>query len=153
MLYFVTLAEEEKKMGEESPQFDLKDIDSQFSKVTDVPDTSCPLFGDVSVVSTATTCGPHSLIQNSSQIKYHEDNMTVPSSSSQTTSTKADSEVIFANKVLMTDVQCAVCKQLLCRPVVLNCGHGKLFLNFLNAYKIVFLILGLYLGGFHRGTK
>ncbi|KAL8547122.1 hypothetical protein ACS0TY_006733 [Phlomoides rotata] len=57
------VAEEEKKIGNKSPQFD-----SQLSKVTDDQNISCPVFGEVSVGSNATTCGgDHSLIQDSPQ--------------------------------------------------------------------------------------
>lgn len=38
------------------------------------------------------------------------------------------------SEVLMTDLLCAVCKQLLYRPVVLNCGHG-------NKLKLIFISL------------
>ncbi|KAL8486837.1 hypothetical protein ACS0TY_023508 [Phlomoides rotata] len=118
------VAEEEKKIGNKYPQFDLNVIDSQLSKVIDDQNISCPIFGEVSVGSNATTCGgDHSLIQDSPQITSHVDNISIPSSSSQTTSKKAEAEVRHTNKVLATDLQCVVCKELLCRPVVLNCGH------------------------------
>lgn len=33
----------------------------------------------------------------------------------------------YCKKVSVADVLCMECKQLLFRPVVLNCGHGRLF--------------------------
>ena len=47
----------------------------------------------------------------------------------------ANSEVIkniaveekYCKQVSVADVLCLECKQLLFRPVVLNCGHGRLF--------------------------
>lgn len=56
------------------------------------------------------------------QITSHEDKTTnEPTSSSQTFPNEAT--VKSTRKLLVTDLQCAVCKQLLYRPVVLNCGH------------------------------
>lgn len=96
--------------------------------MADDQDISCPLFGEVCVGSNAITRGgDQSLIQDCSQITSHLDNKTIPSSGSQNTSKKNDSKVELTNKVLVTDLQCVVCKQLLYRPLVLNCGHGKLF--------------------------
>lgn len=110
-------AEEEKKCGHASPQFDSKLIDSQFSEANDVRDISSPVRG--------------------ATLTFREDDKTtIPTiSSSQTTTNEASSVVEHTNKVLMTDLQCAVCKQLLCRPVVLNCGHGKSFQIFLHVRK------------------
>ncbi|KAJ0784078.1 hypothetical protein HanLR1_Chr01g0028141 [Helianthus annuus] len=40
--------------------------------------------------------------------------------------TNSSDHVDRCNKqISMNDLLCAVCKELLCRPVVLNCGHGK----------------------------
>lgn len=58
------------------------------------------------------------------QITSNEDNTTnEPTSSSQTTPDEAT--VKSTRKLLVTDLHCTVCKQLLYRPIVLNCGHGK----------------------------
>ncbi|CAI9762775.1 unnamed protein product [Fraxinus pennsylvanica] len=76
--------------------------------------------------------GDSSLIQDSLE---NEDNMTmIPTTSNQERTTnmakKGDgmvkSEVTneACKQVSMTDLQCSLCKQLLCRPIVLNCGHG-----------------------------
>lgn len=56
-----------------------------------------------------------------------------PSSGTQgATLTDEENDVLENNydpnceQLLVADVQCAACKQLLLRPVVLNCGHGML---------------------------
>lgn len=60
------------------------------------------------------------------QITSHEDNTTnKPTSSSQSQTTPSEATVKSTRELLVTDLQCAVCKQLLYRPIVLNCGHGK----------------------------
>ncbi|XP_057783628.1 E3 ubiquitin-protein ligase PRT1 [Salvia miltiorrhiza] len=104
------VSEEEKGYGYASPQFEDNIIESQFSEVDGFRD--------------ATSEGDHPSIQDSSQRTLHEDNTSIqPTSSSQTTTDDANSVALSTKKVLVTDVQCAVCKQLLYRPVVLNCGH------------------------------
>lgn len=30
-----------------------------------------------------------------------------------------------SDQITVNDLLCSICKELLCRPVVLNCGHGK----------------------------
>ncbi|KAL2515585.1 E3 ubiquitin-protein ligase [Forsythia ovata] len=122
------VAEEEKIYGYASPQFDVFS-DSHSSKELDVRDTSTHST-DATVSNMAQKGGDSSLIQDSSENK---DNMTmIPTTSQESTTNMAkqggimvESEVTNETfkQVLMADLQCAVCKQLLCRPVVLNCGH------------------------------
>lgn len=43
--------------------------------------------------------------------------------------------------ILMSDVLCPACKQLLHRPVVLNCGHGNVWTDmFVFFYPFLVLI-------------
>ncbi|KAL1536186.1 E3 ubiquitin-protein ligase PRT1-like [Salvia divinorum] len=110
MLFFVIFAEEEKVHGCASPQFEGNIIEPQLSEVDGAQD--------------ATGEGDHLSVKDSLQITLLEDNTSIrPTSSSQTTTNDANSILTSTKKVLVTDVECAVCKQLLYRPVVLNCGH------------------------------
>ncbi|KAG6393052.1 hypothetical protein SASPL_147282 [Salvia splendens] len=106
--------EEEKEIGYASPQFEGNIIESQLSGVYGAQD--------------ATGEGDHLSIKDSSQINLLEGNTSIqPTSSSQTTTNDANSISRSTKKVLVTDVECAVCKQLLYPSIVLNCGHGKHF--------------------------
>ncbi|KAG6394853.1 hypothetical protein SASPL_145443 [Salvia splendens] len=106
------VAEEEKEIGYASPQFEGNIIESQ--------------LGEVDGAQDATGEGDHLSIKDFSQLTLPEDNTSIqPTSSSQTTTNDSNSISRSTKKVLETDVECAVCKQLLYRPVVLNCGHGK----------------------------
>ncbi|KAK6122824.1 hypothetical protein DH2020_043438 [Rehmannia glutinosa] len=94
------VAEEEKQYGHASPQCDGSLTESQF--------------------------GDHSIIQENSKRTFpgEVNTTTIPTtSSSHTITNKANDVVEHSNQALVTDLQCAVCKNLLCRPVVLNCGH------------------------------
>lgn len=120
MLFFVIFAEEEKEIGYASPQFEGNIIESQLSEVDGAQD--------------ATGEGDHLSIKDFSQPTLLEDDTSIqPTSSSQSTTNDSNSISRKTKKVLVTDVECAVCKQLLYRPVVLNCGHGKHFRYFLRA--------------------
>ncbi|XP_060178884.1 E3 ubiquitin-protein ligase PRT1-like [Lycium barbarum] len=98
--------EEEKKLETYSPEFD--DYLSESSCKTDlvldtasshsVPSQKCGSAGE----------GEHSSVDVSLDT-------VVPATSS--------SESASEKQVLMTDLLCGICKLLLCRPVVLNCGH------------------------------
>ncbi|XP_042028099.1 E3 ubiquitin-protein ligase PRT1-like [Salvia splendens] len=104
------VAEEEKEIGYASPQFEGNIIESQ--------------LGEVDGAQDATGEGDHLSIKDFSQLTLPEDNTSIqPTSSSQTTTNDSNSISRSTKKVLETDVECAVCKQLLYRPVVLNCGH------------------------------
>ncbi|KAH6768380.1 hypothetical protein C2S51_013716 [Perilla frutescens var. frutescens] len=104
------VAEEEKEYGYESPQFDGNFNESKFSEVDGVQD--------------ATSVVDHLSNQDSSQKTLHEDDASnQPTSGSQTTTNESNSMVKSTRKVIVTHLQCAVCQQLLYRPVVLNCGH------------------------------
>ncbi|XP_042029936.1 E3 ubiquitin-protein ligase PRT1-like [Salvia splendens] len=104
------VAEEEKEIGYASPQFEGNIIESQLSGVYGAQD--------------ATGEGDHLSIKDSSQINLLEGNTSIqPTSSSQTTTNDANSISRSTKKVLVTDVECAVCKQLLYPSIVLNCGH------------------------------
>lgn len=90
----------------------------------DVRDISSPLMG----ATYLETGGEHSPIGDSSEgsLPCEYKPSTIPAtSSSQSISNEAKCVVQHSNQFLATDLQCAVCKCLLCRPIVLNCGHGK----------------------------
>ncbi|KAK6145839.1 hypothetical protein DH2020_019708 [Rehmannia glutinosa] len=106
------VAEEEKQYGHASPECDGSLTDSQF--------------------------GDHSIIQENSKSTFpgEVNTTTIPTtSSSHTITNKANGVVEHSNQALVTDLQCAVCKNLLCRPVVLNCGHGMSFQNIPTTQK------------------
>ncbi|CAA2934134.1 E3 ubiquitin- ligase PRT1 [Olea europaea subsp. europaea] len=122
------VAEEEKTYGYESPQFDVFS-DSRSNEELDVQDTSP--HSAPAIVSNMTQKGDSSLIQDSSE---NENNMTmIPTTSSlesTTDMTKRGDSMVKSEvsnetfkQVLMIDLHCTLCKQLLCRPLVLNCGH------------------------------
>ncbi|KAG8369680.1 hypothetical protein BUALT_Bualt14G0039000 [Buddleja alternifolia] len=123
------VAEEENKYGYRSPQFQDDLLDSPFNKVLDVRDTSSPLVRVVSVDPNSTS-GYNSLVQDSSEINSPcEVNATASlmTQISETTNEvnctiKQDDRNGICKQVSVTDLQCAVCMQLLFRPIVLNCG-------------------------------
>ncbi|CAA2975751.1 E3 ubiquitin- ligase PRT1 [Olea europaea subsp. europaea] len=118
---------EEKKYGHTSPRFDGFS-DSLSDKALGVQDTSPHT---AATVFNMTQRRDSSLIQDSS---VNEANMTmIPTTSSQESTTnmakqgdsmvKSEVKNEARKQILMTDLQCTLCKQLLYRPIVLNCGH------------------------------
>ncbi|KAL3812358.1 hypothetical protein ACJIZ3_013626 [Penstemon smallii] len=105
------VAEEEKGYGHASPQFEDNLLKSQSSEVLDVRDPS-PLPKAVPLNSNNTCSG---------DTFPGEDNITTTNDTNSTVEYKDTNG--NCREVLLTDLQCAVCKQLLCRPLVLNCGH------------------------------
>ncbi|KAL3634391.1 hypothetical protein CASFOL_021445 [Castilleja foliolosa] len=119
------LHEEEKESGHASPQCKANLIDSQSNEDLDVGDSSS-LMGAVRLDSNATCEGGHSIVQDSLErtLPSEVNTITVPTtSSSHNITDKANCMVKHSDQVPVTDLQCAVCKELLCRPIVLNCGH------------------------------
>lgn len=118
--------EEEKEFGVFSPQFDNYLSESNSSKKFNTPGGTY-----LHSVTTSHTKNPSS--KNSSEVNDKNLITTTPATSSSVGSISAVSheKSVFENRlvngccsqVLMTDLLCAVCKQLLYRPVVLNCGH------------------------------
>lgn len=98
------VAEKEKEVGYWSPEFD-DDLSESRSEADFVPDTASPH----SVSSQK--CGSAGEGERSS-IDVSLDTVVPATSSSETN-----------KQVLVTDLLCGICKQLLCKPVVLNCGH------------------------------
>lgn len=96
--------EEEKEVGYCSPEFD-DDLSESRCKTNLVPDTASPH----SVSSQK--CGSVGERAHSS-IDVSLDTVVPATSSSETN-----------KQVLVTDLLCGICKLLLCKPVVLNCGH------------------------------
>ncbi|XP_019180977.1 PREDICTED: E3 ubiquitin-protein ligase PRT1-like [Ipomoea nil] len=101
------LAEEEKVLGFISPEFD--DYASE---------TCCKELG-----VRDPTSPPHSIIglQRSDFATEGETSLVNDLSKN----SKCGNEIMEQNpkQELMTDLKCGICKQLLCLPVVLNCGH------------------------------
>lgn len=129
MFCFFIVSEEEKKYGHTSPRFDGFS-DSLSDKALGVQDTSPHT---AATVFNMTQRRDSSLIQDSS---VNEANMTmIPTTSSQESTTnmakqgdsmvKSEVKNEARKQILMTDLQCTLCKQLLYRPIVLNCGHGR----------------------------
>ncbi|PIN11554.1 hypothetical protein CDL12_15837 [Handroanthus impetiginosus] len=124
------VAEEEKESGHASPQFEERLPESNCNEMLDVRDASSPLSGSVDVEFSSTS-GHNSLVQDFSKISlpYRDNNTALAMTLSYRDTDEANCMVKHAEtkgtlkQVLVTDLQCAVCKQLLFRPVVLNCGH------------------------------
>ncbi|CAL5192014.1 unnamed protein product [Lathyrus oleraceus] len=110
--------EEEKKSGFYSPQFDPDTCESQAK------------FGH--------SCSPSSsskmnLVPNSCNVETFEctkqPEFTAHKAEPETTGTPAEEKTLphdkldIKQKISVADVMCTMCKQLLFRPVVLNCGH------------------------------
>ncbi|GER36319.1 E3 ubiquitin-protein ligase PRT1 [Striga asiatica] len=113
------VAEEEKLYGHASPKCEGDTINSQLSEELSAGHS-------LQVDSNDTCAGDHSIVQRSSGRTSPSglDATTNPTtSSSYKIVHNANDSVGQSNQVLLTDLQCAVCKELLCRPVVLNCGH------------------------------
>ncbi|CAA0819877.1 E3 ubiquitin-protein ligase PRT1 [Striga hermonthica] len=104
------VAEEEKVYGYASPKCEGDTINSQLSEELSEGHS---LQVDSIVQSSSGRTSPSRLDATT--------NLTT--SSSYTIVHNANGSVGQSNQVLLTDLQCAVCKELLCHPVVLNCGH------------------------------
>lgn len=136
-------AEQEKKRKEFSPQLDncfRSESSEGLSMRSDLPPHSatCSCNSMVCVGSCyvvegepSTTRGPESTI-----VFHNEAKMPIPAEANfEGTEKMASVEYTtlggICNKqknsqqFLVTDFHCAACKELLYRPVVLNCGHGK----------------------------
>ncbi|XP_073275961.1 E3 ubiquitin-protein ligase PRT1-like [Primulina huaijiensis] len=129
------VAEEEKECGHASPQFDDTLIDSDSHELTDVQDTSSPLLKAATVEPEAKHGSDDSSVRDSLEKPFPgEDNVdSIPTTlKSQITSYQSRHENYLVaqndtNEILklfpVSVFECAVCKNLLYRPVVLNCGH------------------------------
>lgn len=106
-------AEEEKEVGFESQQFESNFAVSRSSEV-DLAQDATSKVDEQSIQDSS----------NNTSIKL--------TSGPEAPSNEANAMKMSATKVLVTDLECDVCKQLLYRPIVLNCGHGK---SFLLAYE------------------
>lgn len=125
-------AEEERESDYQSPQFENDLVVSKSSEVDCAQDVTSKL--------------QELSIQDSSRVISHEhDTVIQPVSSSETPSNETNT-VESTKKVLVSDLECGVCKQLLYRPIVLNCGHGKPFPNIshLHVGKIGLYSLDVY---------
>lgn len=110
-----------------SPQFDVQAWSSQANQVSNIlGDSVCEglcanmdktvsdsfIQNNGTVISKATDCGNYEAMENvTDQVKN------CPLSQQQSGSSK---------QISVADVLCAACKELLFRPVALNCGHGNL---------------------------
>ncbi|PHU21344.1 hypothetical protein BC332_06451 [Capsicum chinense] len=114
------VAEEEEEVGHCSPQFDDYLSESRCKKDS-VPDNASP------------HCGPSQKCGSAEEGEHSSGDVSLdPATSSSEPSKDAMSKDLnFAGEntgasekqVLMRYLLCGICKQLLCRPVVLNCGH------------------------------
>ncbi|XP_055813854.1 E3 ubiquitin-protein ligase PRT1 [Solanum dulcamara] len=117
------VAEEEKEVGYCSPEFD-DDLSESRCKTDLVPNTASPH----SVSSHK--CGSVGEGEHSS-IVVSLDTVVPATSSSETNKDAMSKNLNFADEhtsasekqVVITDLLCGICKLLLCKPVVLNCGH------------------------------
>uniref|UniRef100_A0A5B6YGM1 Putative E3 ubiquitin-protein ligase PRT1 n=1 Tax=Davidia involucrata TaxID=16924 RepID=A0A5B6YGM1_DAVIN len=132
--------EEEEEIGFFSPQFDDFLSASHPSKESDQVDAFSSHSTMVSenqlyLKSCSSGEGEPSLTKDSSNITVpdKDNTMSTPTTSTceTTRNVTAHENGMLGNKlvrgscsqVLITDLLCAICKKLLCRPVVLNCGH------------------------------
>ncbi|XP_059651844.1 E3 ubiquitin-protein ligase PRT1 [Cornus florida] len=131
--------EEEKKSESFSPQFDDYLAVSHTTNESDIVSGFSPHSttsqNKLYLESRSSVEGESSSIKDLPEVVMSHDDktMTIPITSSYkatrdvTTQGNSMLEKKSArgsiNQVLITDLLCAACKQLLCRPVVLNCGH------------------------------
>lgn len=120
-------AEQEKEIGFFSPQFDVQAWSSQANQDSNIlGDSACEglsanmektvsdsfIQNNGTAISKATDCGNYEAMENvTDQAKNCLLSQQQSGSSTQ---------------ISVADVLCAACKELLFRPVVLNCGHGNL---------------------------
>ncbi|TMX03578.1 hypothetical protein EJD97_015692 [Solanum chilense] len=117
------VAEEEKEVGSCSPEFD-DDLSEAGCKTDHVPDTASP--HSVSLQK----CGSVGEGDHSS-VDVSLDTVVPATSSSEISKDAISKNLNFADEhtsasekqMLMIDLLCGICKLLLCKPVVLNCGH------------------------------
>ncbi|WMV48243.1 hypothetical protein MTR67_041628 [Solanum verrucosum] len=113
------VAEEEKEVGSCSPEFD-DDFSESRCKTDLVPDTA----------------SPHSVSSQKCGSAGEGDHSSIDADVPATLSSEINKDTISKNlnfadehtsasekQVLMTDLLCGICELLLCKPVVLNCGH------------------------------
>ncbi|CAK9151510.1 unnamed protein product [Ilex paraguariensis] len=134
--FIFNVPEEEKKSGSFSPQFDDYLSASSFGTELDNKDASSP-HSTTSLherwhLEYGSCEGKTSLIKSSSEINRPDKENTTTTSSYQAMGDVVGQEISMpgdkiahgtCQRVFITDLLCALCKQLLCRPVVLNCGH------------------------------
>lgn len=119
LLFSFTCAEEEKKIGSFSPQFDADAYNSQPNG--DLENSAC---GEPSVEQ----------LESNSHISANVTTRPVQASDGdpELTGIAIDREKKIpqnqpngnCKQILVEDVLCSACNQLLFRPAVLNCGHG-----------------------------
>jgi hypothetical protein len=80
------------------------------------------------------------IVEQPSDIKS-EDSMSINPSSTIESKSKHGSSAENCKQITVADVLCAACKQLLFRPVALNCGHGMLSL--IGFFLVCYMFSGL----------
>ncbi|ESW12588.1 hypothetical protein PHAVU_008G125500 [Phaseolus vulgaris] len=115
--------EEEKKSGFYSPQFDPDTCESQAkfghsgipssSSVTNLTSNSCNVG-----TSECTEQSGSTTHERDEGIVYSNGEADIAGTPAQT-----QEEISLQQKLSVADVTCTMCKQMLFRPVVLNCGH------------------------------
>lgn len=136
MFCFCLVAEEEKELGHVSPQFDdyltemrvIKEIKSPTSTANATK--SGPL--DEGGPSTSGIASKSTVSEDAKTNLFHGTNCETTSEVAIQENADKGNRITDGdrNRVLSTDLLCTLCKQLLCRPVVLNCGDGK-YVDFL----------------------
>lgn len=122
---YLCCVEEEKEVGIISPQFE--DSASEYCcKEPSSKDCSS------SHSTMASQRSDSALVGESSSLVHASSHISTTVSSCKTTADATknsnDGDKVKAEipkQGLMTNLNCRICEQLLCRPVVLNCGHGK----------------------------
>lgn len=127
MLLRFCIPEEEKEIGIFSPQFDGRQCEShgegEFYQLGGPTYSSTIDFESNSWVDKGSTSD--GISTNVRQLESHNDAAIVRKKSSYRNSNGTKSLACEEKEeVLVADWLCAACKQLLFRPVVLNCGHG-----------------------------
>lgn len=136
MFCFLAVAGEEKESGNVSPQFDDYLSETRLIKEVDGTKTNLPSYTVDAPNYSSQGEGEPSTSGISSQAVVTEDSkMSIYSKSNLKATakepipenvTKCNGTTDVDHKhVLSTVLLCSLCKQLLCRPVVLNCGDGK----------------------------
>ena len=129
--------EEEKKSERFSPQFDTYLSQSHFSKEIDILGSSSLYSTTISQSRSRLTSsmeeGEPSSVKDSEAVIFADKDSRISSCEAsgnldplKENTMLVDKPVLGAcEQVHITDLPCALCKQLLYRPLVLNCGHGK----------------------------
>lgn len=122
--------DEEKKAGYFSPEFNSHacelHADGEFNYLRNPAHSSAMCFRSSSYLNSHAT-SKDNLCKTAGQVESH-DNDTIHTKQNSDRDLSQIKPVARQEKeqVSVADLLCAACKQLLFRPVILNCGHGML---------------------------